>query len=147
MLMTIPLFIMVFLAIFSVIVGSDWGQDLIEYGTNSYATAPEGSGSFNTSSGSTLFGMDALSGTLLIIIIAITIVAVIGLRIFNSGLSDHSVKVISTGLLYGGIWLSLSVLGYGMLNSIEIFGSVIWVLLTLMYTIGVINKFNSTTMV
>jgi hypothetical protein len=91
--------------------------------------------------------MDALSGTLLIIIIAITIVAVIGLRIFDSGLSEHSIKVISTGLLYGGIWLSLSVLGYGMLNAIPVFGSILWVILTLMYSIGVINKFNSTTMV
>lgn len=147
MLLGIPLFIMVFLAIFSVVAGSDWGQDLIDYGTNSYAEAPDGSGTFSTGSESTLFGMDALSGTLLIIIIAITIVAVIGLRIFDSGLSEHSIKVISTGLLYGGIWLSLSVLGYGMLNAIPVFGSILWVVLTLMYTIGVINKFNSTTMV
>jgi len=76
-----------------------------------------------------------------VIIIAIAVgMAVIGFRVLGSGLSDPSVRVLITAVVYTGIWTMLSLLAIPLLYGIEIFGTLIYIALSLGYVIGVIEK-------
>ena len=89
---------------------------------------------------SVMFSIDELQGAI-VILIAITVgIAFVGIKVLGSGLSDPSVKVIITATVYTGLWLVLSVLASSLIFSIEIFGAIIYVVLTIIYVIGVIEK-------
>lgn len=64
----------------------------------------------------------------------------IGLKFLGSGLSDFSVKIIWNGIVYYGLWLIFSVLGYNVLVSIPFLGVLLWFFLTLIYSLGVFGK-------
>jgi len=66
--------------------------------------------------------------------------ALIGIQILGSGLADSSVRLLMTGAVYTALWVFLSLLAYPLIRTIEIFGVVLYVILTILYTIGVIEK-------
>lgn len=87
-----------------------------------------------------MFSIHELQGAI-VILIAITVgIAFVGIKVLGSGLSDPSVRVIITATVYTGLWLVLSVLASSLIFSIEIFGNIIYVILTIIYVIGVIEK-------
>jgi len=89
---------------------------------------------------STYFNIDLMVGAIIIIITIASAVSLIGLKILGSGLSDESVRTIITGIIYTTIWAVLSALALPLLYSIELFGILIYVALTIVFVIGVIEK-------
>jgi len=84
--------------------------------------------------------LDPLIGAIVMIAIIAVAVMILGLRVLASGLSDSSVRIMCVALSYVGIWFFLSVLAMPLMVSIEIFGFIIYISLTLLFTIGVIEK-------
>jgi len=89
------------------------------------------------------FGINEITGAIAIIIIIIYLAVLLGIQIFGSGISEHSVRVVITLTSYLAIWGVFSVLSYNLIISIEIFGTLIYIFLTIMFVIGVINKISS----
>ena len=87
-----------------------------------------------------LFNIDPILGTIAIIIAIGVFSGLIGVRILGSGISETSVRIISIGVVHTGLWLMLSILAMPLIISIEVFGTIIYIALTLGYTIGVIQK-------
>lgn len=86
------------------------------------------------------FNIDPLTIGLEVVIIIALACALLGVRILASGLSEQSVRLLSVSLSYSGIWAFLSLLAYPLIRTIEIFGVVLYILLTVLFTIGVIEK-------
>lgn len=84
--------------------------------------------------------IDPVAGLIVIFIVIIAIAAVLGIQILASGLSPQSVKFIMNAILYFVIWSLLSVMCFNLIISIAIFGTLIYITLTIAYVIGVIQK-------
>lgn len=126
MLLTISLGIIIALAILSVILGGDWGAiNMVVAGQES------------------TFGIDSLEGAIGIIIIIILIGALIGINIMGSGLNDQSVKLIMIVLFYVGLWLIFSLLSFPLFYNIALFGLLLYIVLTILFIIGIIDKFTT----
>lgn len=84
--------------------------------------------------------IDPTIGLLTIIIAVITLASIIGIQILGSGLSDTSIHVITVLTAYYGLWIALTVMVSGFIFQIELFGALIYMSLTIMYSIGIIQK-------
>ena len=90
-----------------------------------------------------IFSIDTSSlivSGLFILTTIIGIALITGIQVLASGLSPASVRVILLITAYTGAWAALSVLVFNLIVSIEIFGSVIYIILTVAYVVGVIQK-------
>jgi len=87
------------------------------------------------------FYIDEFVGAMVIIIAVISICVIVGLRIFNTGLSEQSVKMITLGITYISIWSIFSTLSYDLIITIEVIGSLLYILLTVIYILGIVQKF------
>ena len=67
-------------------------------------------------------------------------VGVVGINLFGAGLSEISVLYIVKFTAYMTMWGLLSFASLGLIQEIPIVGGIIWTLLTLVYTLGVILK-------
>jgi len=85
-------------------------------------------------------GINEITGAIAIIIVLVSIAVVVGIKVFGSGISEQSVKVIIVITGYVSIWGVFSALTLNLINSIEIFGWVIYLILTIIYMVGVMNK-------
>lgn len=140
MLIGLALSILIVIALFSVIIGGSLSSAEAEI-INLNATSSSSSYNFDFSDLSQQFYIDGLVGALIIIIIVISLSAILGLRILSSGLSENSVKMLTLGITYTAIWSMFSVLSYPLIASIEVFGLMIYVILTIIYVLGIIQKF------
>ena len=86
------------------------------------------------------FNIDPLTIGLEIVIVIALACALLGVRILGSGLSEQSVRLLSVSLCYTAIWSFLSLLAYPLIRTIQIFGVVLYILLTVLFTIGVLEK-------
>ena len=126
----IPLMV---LSLFSIMFGNQFVRIDIEAvsvrkGADKYAT------------GASYFDIDPVTASLALIIVIALAGALIGIRFLGSGLSEISVRLINVGLCYTAIWSFLSLLAYPLIREIDIFGGVIYLFLTVLYTFGVIDK-------
>jgi len=75
---------------------------------------------------------------------AIVVGVVGGIDVVGSGLSEHSVKLLSNSVLYFGLWGIFSSIAIPLILEIPMyFGVFIYAILTLMYIVGVISMSNS----
>lgn len=88
-----------------------------------------------------VFGIDPITGGLALIVALAVVGSLICIQLLGSGLSDNGSRIIMVSVFYGGIWAILSVVSYPMIISIEIFGLLIYVSLTILYAIGVVSKY------
>ena len=139
MLIEISLTILIVISLFSVITGLSLKEIGIQSLTGS-GVFNETTSTFDISNINTTFYIDEFSGALVIIISIMIISTLIGLQIMGSGLSEQSVRVITIGISYFGIWTIFSVLSYQLIISIEIIGTLIYITLTIIFTIGIIQK-------
>jgi len=139
MLIEISLTILIVISLFSVITGSSLKEIGIQSLTGS-GDFNETTSTFDISNINTTFYIDEFSGALVIIISIMIISTLIGLQIMGSGLSEQSVRIITIGISYFGIWTIFSVLSYQLIISIEIIGTLIYITLTIIFTIGIIQK-------
>lgn len=84
--------------------------------------------------------IDPVAGLIVIFIVIIVIAGILGIQILASGLSPESIRFIMNAILYFGLWSLLSVMASGLILSIEIFGTIIYLTLTIAYVIGVLQK-------
>ncbi|MFX1445759.1 MAG: hypothetical protein ACFFHV_20275 [Promethearchaeota archaeon] len=140
MIIAFCLFVLVVLTFFSVFMGSG----IIG---NTQTTIIDGSQvvngtttTFEISGIESMFSLDSVQGAIFWITVIMTLVAVIGLRILASGLGSESVKIISKGVGYMGLWGTLSVLAFPLIIAIEMIGSVIYIIFTFAFIIGVFQK-------
>lgn len=85
-------------------------------------------------------GIDSITGALAVIIALVGIATVVGIQVLGSGISEQSVKTIIVVIGYASIWGVFSALSLNLIVSIEIFGTIIYLFLTIMYAIGVMNR-------
>lgn len=85
-------------------------------------------------------GIDAVTGALAIIIVLISIAVIVGIKVFGSGISEQSVHTIIVIVGYGSLWGFFSALSLNLIISIELFGWLMYLVLSIIYTIGVMNK-------
>jgi len=91
-------------------------------------------------SGSSNFSIGLLAGAIGIIMVVALVALGLGIQVLGSGLSETSVKTLVSGIAYTGLWLVLSVLSSPLILDIQVFGLVIYVILTIGYVLGVIQK-------
>jgi hypothetical protein len=87
------------------------------------------------------FTVDEFWGLIFIIVIIAIIGAFMGIQIFGSGMSSRSIHLLTTAVIYVGIWGLFSMMAMDLLIDIPYFGAVIWFALTFLYAFGVIRKF------
>lgn len=132
--------IMFILVVFHIILGGSYLSTSTSLLIDSDVLIDGVSATYEAEQSSLLFEIDDLEG-MIILLTTITAIAVAsGVNILGSGLSDNSVRTITIVAIFSGIWIILSVLIAPLIWSIEIFGSLIYILLTISYTIGVIQK-------
>ena len=85
-------------------------------------------------------GIDSITGAIAIIIALVAIAVVVGIQILGSGISEQSVKAIIIVVGYASIWGIFSTLSLNLIIAIEIFGTIIYLFLTILYVIGVMEK-------
>lgn len=85
-------------------------------------------------------GIDEVEGAIVIIIVLIALVVLVGIQVVGSGLSDTSGKAVMTLVAYISVWGIFSTLSYDLIISIEAFGTIIYLILTIMYAVGVIQQ-------
>lgn len=122
MLIIISLGLLLIITLFNVILGTSW---------ESYTFS---------SDFAVKVGIDEYMGALALILALVAVSAVSGVSCLGSGLADPSVRFVMLSVAYGSIWGILSVLAFNLIIAIEVFGAVIYVFLTILYTIGVIQR-------
>lgn len=126
LLIALSLGILIFLSLFCVIAGAEWDNmsSTISFPTDNIVA----------------FNIDIVAGAIIIIIIVVSVGVIVGIRIWDSGLSDSSVKILTYGSAYIGVWALFSAFAYPLIIAIEIFGTFIYIVLTIMYALGVIMQ-------
>lgn len=72
--------------------------------------------------------------------VIIGIAVVLGVQAFASGLSVESIRVILACIMYGAVWILLSIYAMPLISAIEVFGVIIYTVLLIGYLVGVIQN-------
>jgi hypothetical protein len=94
--------------------------------------------SLSTGSKTYNFGLGLTTGFLIFLTVAVAIGVASGITILGSGLSGSSVMIIFKSTVFFMMWGFCSALGIGLIVSVPVFGYVIYLILTLLYSVGVI---------
>ena len=141
MLIIICLLPLIFLAFLSVLFGGDFIGYIIDESISGTATTNiTDTTVIDWATKEVEFNIDPITGMISVLIAIAVFTILIGIQILASGLSDVSVKAMMVGVIYTGLWGVLSVLSIEVIKSIELIGSLIYVLLTVGYAIGVFEK-------
>lgn len=139
MLISITLLVLVVITLFSIIVGSSFTGNVIENVIDNELIV-NGTGSSIGLDSSTLFNIDPVIGFTATIIVIVVLASVLGIQVVGSGLSPTTVRVMVIGISYTGVWIVFSLLAEPLISSIEIFGGLLYVSLTIGYVVGVVQK-------
>lgn len=145
LLILVPLVLVVFSGVFAQIVGSDvLGSDL--------AGSLSGSGSFDSNVGGTyngtdvsfdtstdVFTIDAEFGFMVTVAVTIGLLGALGFGLFGSGFDAISIKAIAISGFYFGMLGMFGVLASPLYASIPIWGTPLFIILTLVMALGVID--------
>lgn len=135
--MGLSLAIMGFFAIFVLVAGARLTASFNFFGGNVGGSLDGSSASGGIDLGFLKFDFNPITGAILILLLLLVLAVLVGLKFAGFGLSDESVRIIINVVVYGGIWGALSLLGYGAINAIPFFGGFIYIILTIMYVLGV----------
>ena len=137
--MLIPLGIMLVLTMFVAIytgqmtTGTGTTED---YSNSSGIDTGEGTGYVDIpSGGSHTFNIWSTEGVVAILITAIAVGIIAGIKVLGSGLSDMSQSLIFNGVLFGGLWACLSIVS-STIFFINPITEIFWVFLTISYIVG-----------
>lgn len=140
MLIGITLMILIVMSIFSLVLGGEFISGIVNIAIDNEALVDGEVTTFVVEGIDVLFTIDttvlivagiALLGTVIVV------AAVTGITFLASGLNPQSSKIIIYLTAFIGIWAVLSILSWDLIREIEVFGSVIYITMTLGYTIGV----------
>lgn len=147
---------MVVLTIISVVFGSDWmgttggnfwtdlWDGFVEFceflGKLQGEQVPDTEGSTPDLPEDVFFEIDPVIGAIVILITIGIIGTALGIKIVGSGLSEWSIRLAILVTSYSGLWFLLTILAMPLINSIDVFGSITYIGLSIGFTIGVIQK-------
>ena len=138
MIIGVSLGILVIITIFSIILG---GSDVISASFESKWASVQSIGTIVQQKFTDItFELDELDGLFVVLGVLIAFVLLLGITVLASGLSQATIKMIAVMTAYGGIWLVLTSLAIDLIKSIEIFGSLIYISLTIAYVVGIVQK-------
>ena len=143
MLIGLTLLIMIVLTFFSIILGESFIGSIVNVGIDNTALVNGSTATYFVEAEDLLFQID--TGSLIIagIVLISTVIAVAsitGIQVLGSGLNTQSVRVIIIATSYIGLWASLSILAFNLITQIKVFGGLIYIGITIAYSIGVIQK-------
>lgn len=140
MIIGLTLSILIVITFFSLILGDTFIDTPFEIGIDSEATVNDVAKTFTVDLEWITFEIDPVAGMIVIFIVIIVIGLLLGIQVLASGLSPESIRFVMNAILYFGIWSVLSALASPLIFGIEIFGTLIYIVLTVAYVIGVIQK-------
>ena len=141
MLIGITLAIMVVITLFSIISGNSFiglitetiiDNSVIVNGSTTSLEIPVPEGTF---------GLDPLTGGLVLITALAILGAIISIQVVGSGIGEGGVRILMISFFYGGLWGILSIVSANLIIAIEAFGLLIYLMLTILYAIGVVSKY------
>lgn len=137
--MLIPLGFMLILTMFAAMYTGNMSSGTgttDDYSNSSGINTTEGSGYVDVpSGGSHTFNIFSTEGVIAILIAAIAVTIVAGIKVLGSGLNDMSQNLIFNGILFGGLWACLTIISSTMLFG-YVYTELLWVFLTVTYIIG-----------
>ncbi len=136
------LLILAVLSIFSVVLGSSFMGIVSQQSIDNTAIVNGTSTTFVIEGTEFYFNIDPITGAIAMIITFSAMAVFFGIKLFGSGLSDETVRVLTIAVIYTALWTVLSLLPIPLLFSIEVFGALIYVVLTIAYVGGVVQKFS-----
>lgn len=136
----IALAIMILLTVVSVVFGESFGSGFVDTTTQGTTLINGTSTTVVLTQGDVLFSIDAIEGAIPIMAVMLVVVILLGITALATGLSPQSVKIGTYLIFYIGIWVLLSINAEPLIKSIEIFGGLLYVVLTIGYTIGVFQN-------
>lgn len=83
-----------------------------------------------------VFDINMTTGIIALIIGLVVVGVLAGIRVLGSGLSEFSVKLIYNSTVYYGLWGIFSALSFPVFLTIPTFGLLLWLSLTLLYSLG-----------
>ena len=142
MLITLTLMVMVGLSLFSIILGSNYISTAINVEVDNISLINGNTTTFLVEAQEVIFQVDTTSliNAGIALLFGVLIVAgLTGISVLGTGLNPQSAKIIIIITAFIGIWSSLTIIVYPLIIEIAIFGSVIYIGLTLGYAIGVVK--------
>ena len=140
MLIGLTLFIMGVLTIFSLVLGSGLSGSVLDTSVSEDLIVNGSTTTLEWIGDDMLFAIDPTVATIGVFVIIGGIVAVLGIQFLGSGLSPESIKTIMACILYGAVWGLLSILALPLISAIEVFGTIIYMILLIGYITGVIQN-------
>lgn len=143
MLIGASLFIMLIIIALNLVLGNDFLAGITQVGIDNEAIVDGVSSTFVVDPQSVIFYIDTSSLIIAGIALLATIIGVAlitGISVLGSGLNPQSAKIVIILGGWTGIWIMLSSLAFGLILSIQIFGTVIYVMLTIAFVIGVVQS-------
>lgn len=143
MLIYIPILVLLFLSIFNLIIGNNFLAQSVNLEVENIAIIDGDTTTLLIEGQSVVFQIDtsSLITAGISLLITVTIIATIfGVSVLGSGLNPEASKIIILITAYSGVWSTLSFLCFSLIIEIAIFGSVIYIGLTVSYAIGIIDK-------
>ena len=134
MLIGASLIIIMVIAFLNLIVGGDFLGAIASLSVDNEAIVDGIPTTFVVEAQDVLFSIDTSTIVGAITIITITLIGVAlitGISVLATGLNAQSARIVILATVYGGLWLLLSVLAYSLIVSIEVFGAVIYVGITI----------------
>lgn len=143
MLISLSLLIMMVIVFFSLVLGNDFIGVIQGITINNSAVINGSTSTVLIEGGNVLFKIDTSNLIVSGLALLITVVGVAigtGVQILGSGLSSSSVRILVLLWAYYGLWITITILGVNLIASIETFGTVIYIMITIAYSVGVIKK-------
>ena len=88
-----------------------------------------------------VFGVSELSAGLAMVTVIVGIAVGFSAQVLGTGLSEGGTRAIVYSAFYVSLWIILSLLAEPLIRSIEVFGALIYMLLTVTYVVGVIKSY------
>lgn len=143
MIISITLGIMLVLGLFSIILGENFISTTINVSVDNTALVNGSTTTYIVEGVDILFQIDTgvLINAGIALIVAVSLAAALtGIQVLGSGLNTQSARIIILIVGYTGIWFSLSILAFNLIASIQVFGSIIYITITVSYAVGVLQK-------
>lgn len=139
MILTISFGILLLITILALVLGNNFIKFITSIGIDNNSFVNGVSNSFVVNNTDVLFSIDStqIGGAILILTVTmIALAAVLGITVLATGLNTNSIKTILYAVVLGGTWALLSTLSFPLIVSIEVFGAVIYILLTVGFVVG-----------
>lgn len=143
MLITLTIMVMIGLSIFSIILGSEFIASTINVEVDNISLINGNATTFLVEGQDVIFQIDTsvlINAGIALLFTVIIVAGITGITVLGSGINPQSAKIIIMLTAFIGVWSSLTLIVFSLIIEIAIFGSVIYIGLTLGYSIGVIKK-------